>query len=42
MQQNTKTKKAIFLTMIVAFGVVRNQHALSVVQNEVVLDDLFA
>lgn len=36
----TKTKKAVFLTMITTYGVEKNQYA-HLVQNEVVMDDLF-
>ena len=37
----SKTRKAIFLTMITTFGLERNKHATALVQNEVVMDDLF-
>lgn len=37
----TGTKKAIFLTMITANGVKKNEHAGDLVQNEVLLEDLF-
>jgi uncharacterized protein len=36
----TKTKKAVFLTMITTYGIEKNTHAY-IVQNEVVMDDLF-
>lgn len=39
--EKTKTKKAIFITMLSVFGVVKNQHYLSVVTNQLLLDDLF-
>jgi uncharacterized protein len=41
-KESTKTRKAVFLTMITTFGLTQNQYARSVVQNEAVLDDLFA
>ena len=37
----TKTRKAIFLTMITTFGLSRNTHAISLVQNELTMDILF-
>jgi uncharacterized protein len=37
----TKTKKAVFLTMITTFGVEKNKYANALVQNEVTMDDLF-
>ncbi|NJN33026.1 MAG: hypothetical protein HC817_00995 [Saprospiraceae bacterium] len=37
----SKTKKAVFLTMMTTYGVEKNNMSLSLVQNEVVLDDLF-
>ncbi len=40
-KQVTKTKKAIFLTMITTYGVEKNKHSLGLIQNEVVMDDLF-
>jgi AAA+ ATPase superfamily predicted ATPase len=36
-----KTKKAVFLTMITTYGIEKNPHAAALVQNEVVMDDLF-
>jgi hypothetical protein len=38
----TKTRKAVFLTMITTYGVEKNAHANLLVQNEVTMDDLFA
>lgn len=38
----TKTRKAVFLTMITTYGVEKNAHANMLVQNEVTMDDLFA
>lgn len=40
-QQQTKTKKTIFLTMITTNGVIQNMHATGLVQAEVKMDDLF-
>ena len=37
----TKTKKAVFLTMITTYGVEKNKYANLLVQNDVVMDDLF-
>lgn len=38
----TKTKKSVFLTMITTYGVEKNKYANLLVQNEVILDDLFS
>ena len=38
----TKTKKAVFLTLISTYGIVKNAYANLLVQNEVTMDDLFA
>ncbi len=40
-KQSTQTKKAVFLTMITTFGLLQNQYARSIVQNEITMDDLF-
>jgi hypothetical protein len=37
----TKTRKAVFLTMITTYGVEKNQYANQLMQNEVRMDDLF-
>ena len=37
----TKTRKAIFLTFITTYGLTRNKHATSLVQNEITMDSLF-
>lgn len=37
----TKTKKAVFLTLITTYGVEKNKYANLLIQNEVTLDDLF-
>ncbi len=39
-KEETKTRKALFLTMITSFGVARNMHS-SLVQNELSMDILF-
>jgi hypothetical protein len=41
-REHSKTKKTIFLTMITPFGIVKNQHALGLVHQEVTLDALFS
>ena len=40
-RNETKTRKAIFLTMITTFGLERNKHAVSLVQNDITMDALF-
>jgi uncharacterized protein len=40
-KDSTKTKKAVFMTMITTFGLVKNQYARSIVQNELTMDNLF-
>jgi hypothetical protein len=37
----SKTRKAVFLTMITTYGVAKNQYSNLLVQNEVLMDDLF-
>lgn len=37
----TKTRKAVFLTMITTYGVEKNKYANQLVQNEVTMEDLF-
>jgi AAA+ ATPase superfamily predicted ATPase len=37
----TKTKKAVYLTMITSYGVDKNKYANQLVQNEITMDDLF-
>lgn len=37
----TKTRKAVFLTMITTYGLEKNKYATQLVQNEVTMDDLF-
>lgn len=41
LSSNTKTRKAIFTTMITTFGVVNNQYKVQQVDSEIVLADLF-
>jgi AAA+ ATPase superfamily predicted ATPase len=40
-KQITKTKKSVFFTMITTFGLKQNQYTLSLVQNEILMEDLF-
>jgi len=40
-RSETKTKKAIFLTMITTYGLEKNAYSASIVQNEVRMDELF-
>lgn len=40
-QNETKTKKALFTTIITPYGVKPNQHYLGSVQNQLTIDDLF-
>ena len=40
-KSETRTRKAVFLTMITTFGLERNQHSTSLVQNEITMDALF-
>jgi len=37
-REQTRTRKAIFLTMITTFGLNRNTYAISMVQNELTMD----
>lgn len=37
----TRTTKAIFLTMVTTFGIVRNEYSNDLVQNSLTMDDLF-
>lgn len=41
-KQATKTRKAVFLTMITTYGIEKNKYANLLVQNEVTMDDLFS
>ncbi len=40
-RRETGTSKSLFLTLITTFGISRNQHAISLVQNELDMDALF-
>lgn len=40
-REETKTNKALFLTMITTYGLDKNQYALSLVQNDLTMDVLF-
>ncbi len=40
-QSETQTRKAIFLTMISTHGLIKNEHAASLIQNEITMDALF-
>lgn len=40
-RQQTRTRKATFLTMITTFGLNRNMHSVSVVQNDLTMNALF-
>jgi uncharacterized protein len=40
-REETRTRKATFLTMITTFGLNRNMHAVSLVQNDITIDALF-
>lgn len=40
-RHETGTKKAIFPTFITTFGVVKNEHSIGLIQQQVQLDDLF-
>jgi uncharacterized protein len=40
-KESTKTKNAVFLTFISTYGLEENSYSLGLVQNELLLDDLF-
>jgi uncharacterized protein len=40
-REQTRTRKSIFVTMLSAYGVKKNEHYLSVVTNQLLIDDLF-
>jgi hypothetical protein len=40
-KQKTQTKKNIFITMLTAFGVKKNEHYLSIISNQLLIDELF-
>ncbi len=37
----TKTRKAVFLTFITTYGLMKNKHSVGLVQNEITMDSLF-
>ncbi len=39
--KRTKTRKAVFVTLITSFGAIKNPAYLSVINTQVVLEDLF-
>jgi uncharacterized protein len=41
-REQTRTRKSIFITMFSAFGVKKNEHYLSVVTNQLLIDELFS
>jgi len=41
-QDNMKNKQTLFLTLITTFGLVENQYSISLVQNSITMDALFA
>lgn len=40
-RETTKTKKNLFLTMVSTYGIAKNEFSSSLVQNQIVLNDLF-
>jgi uncharacterized protein len=40
-KDSTRTKKAVFMTMITTFGLIKNQYSRSIIQNELTMDNLF-
>jgi uncharacterized protein len=40
-REASKTKKSIFLTLITTFGIQKNDYASELVQNDIILEDLF-
>jgi hypothetical protein len=40
-QFESKTRKTLFLTFITSFGILPNEHSIGLVQQQVMLDDLF-
>lgn len=40
-KENTRTKKNVFVTLLTVFGAKKNEHYLSSITNEVIIDDLF-
>lgn len=40
-KEHTKTNKQLFITMITSFGVHKNEYAVGLVDQQVLLEDLF-
>ncbi len=40
-KEQTKTNKTLFTTMVTTYGVKKNEHCLSIVDNQIVMDELF-
>lgn len=40
-EETTKTRKQLFLTMITTFGIAENEHSTGLVDQSIILDDLF-
>ena len=40
-KEKTKTRKAIFITMLTVYGAKKNEHYLGIVTNQLLIDDLF-
>jgi uncharacterized protein len=40
-KERTKSRKAVFLTLLTVYGAKKNEHYLSVVTNQLLIDDLF-
>ena len=40
-RQQIKTRKHVFLTLISTFGIHKNEHSIGLVDNQIVMDDLF-
>jgi uncharacterized protein len=40
-KDSTKTRKAVFLTMITTYGLVANEYSRSIIQKEITMNDLF-
>jgi len=40
-QEETGTRKSVFLAMVTTFGITPNEHSIGLVQNDLALDSLF-
>jgi len=40
-REATKTTKALFLTMVTTFGITKNEYSIGLVQNSLLMDELF-